>query len=222
VSLLDLVVPRRCLSCGAGGADLCGSCRRRLRWLHDACPRCALPRPCRRCPGADAPWHAARAAVAYAGPARDLVHALKFGRSRAAADAMAAALAVMLAGHVAAGAGLVAVPPHPRRTRRRGWDHAALLTAAVARRTGGEVHAPLVRAGEARQLEAASAGQRRDPRRLAIAVRGDAPTEIVLVDDVHTTGATLSACTAALLGAGARRVVVATFARTLPDRSSNR
>ncbi|MGI8730404.1 MAG: ComF family protein, partial [Solirubrobacteraceae bacterium] len=50
--------------------------------------------------------------------------------------------------------------------------------------------------------------------RLGFAARGPAPPQVVLVDDVHTTGATLSACASALRAAGARRVVAVTWART--------
>jgi len=51
VLLVDLIAPPRCLACGTPGGDpLCAACRDAIPWLRDACPRCALPRPCAPCP----------------------------------------------------------------------------------------------------------------------------------------------------------------------------
>jgi predicted amidophosphoribosyltransferase len=110
---------------------------------------------------------------------------------------------------------LVAVPPHPRRRRTRGFDPADLLARALARRT----HLPLARAlrrsaAPSRQLGADRA-TRRTAARLQFEARTTAPREAILVDDVHTTGATLAACAHALKEAGAERVIALTWARTL-------
>src|SRR5690349_16734490 len=78
--LRDLLAPPACLACGGPGHDLCAGCRRELPFLRGpCCPRCALPLPCgRRCPARLAPFAASWAPVAHAGPARELVAALKF------------------------------------------------------------------------------------------------------------------------------------------------
>ena len=226
--LLALAVPPRCAACGAPPPDgraslvLCAACRRALPWLPDPrCPRCALPLPHarRRCPADALPaaFHEAWAAVADAGSARRALHALKFAAARPLADLMAAQIAAAAA--LPADATLVAVPAHPLRRRARGFDPAELIAAALARRSG-LVLARALRRGRApaRQL-GASREARRDPARLDFRARGRAPRRVVLVDDVHTTGATLSACARALRDAGSEHVAAVTWARTLDDRS---
>ncbi|MGH2917737.1 MAG: ComF family protein [Solirubrobacteraceae bacterium] len=219
--LVALVVPPCCAVCRAPGmraADpLCAACRRALPWLSPAtCERCALPRPCgRRCPAAGAAFERAWAPVAYDGVARDAVRALKFARARVLADVMAAQMAACAPPALLVSGTLVPVPAHPRRRRSRGFDPAELIARALARRTGlALVHALRRDASAARQL-GASRCERRDAGRLGFTPGGPAPPRAILVDDVHTTGATLDACSMALRDAGSRSVVAITWARTL-------
>jgi ComF family protein len=223
--LVALLVPPCCAACrapgGRAGGVLCGDCRRALPWLTRTacCPRCALPLPCgRRCPARDAPFDAAWSAVAYEGSARDVLHALKFSAARPLADVMAAQIAAAVPRELLRGATLVAVPAHPARRRRRGYDPAQLLARALARRTGLALHATLRRSATGARQLGASREQRLAPDRLGFQARRAAPPDVVLVDDVHTTGATLAACAGALRGAGAQRVVAITWARTLDER----
>jgi predicted amidophosphoribosyltransferase len=221
--LLALVVPPCCAACRAPGlppaAVLCHGCRRALPWLPPGvCERCALPLPCRRCPAAGAAFECAWAAVAYEGVARDAVHALKFARARVLADVMAAQIAACAPPALLRAGTLVAVPAHPLRQRTRGFDPARLLAHALAQRTGLPLTRALRRDARAARQLGATRAQRRERDRLGFTARGCAPPRAVLVDDVHTTGATLDACAAALRGAGAEHVVAITWARTLDDR----
>jgi ComF family protein len=224
-NLIALVVPPSCAACRAPGrradAALCGACRRALPWLTrtPCCGRCALPLPHagRRCPARDAPFDAAWSAVAYEGVARDVMHALKFRSARPLAAVMAAQICANAPPELLPpDAALVAVPAHPGRRRRRGFDPAELLARALARRSGLPLIPALRRSGapSARQL-GASRELRRTPGRLGISARGPVPRRVVLIDDVHTTGATLSGCAQALREAGAQRVCALTWARTL-------
>ena len=114
-------------------------------------------------------------------------------------------------------AAIVPVPPHPARLRKRGYDPAALLARALARRTGLPLVPALRRsAADSRQL-GASRAQRLAAGRLQFTPRGPAPPIAILIDDVHTTGATLSACAAALRSAGAVRIHALTWARALDE-----
>jgi ComF family protein len=203
--LLSLVAPALCTACRSHAGrsmPLCRACRAELA-------RSAL-----------AAWTAAGAgppvwsAFGYEGPAGALVRALKFRGRVALADAMAAQVVASAPPVVWDGA-LVPVPLHPARLRRRGFNQADLLARALARRTGLGVACCLARQGPSAQ----QMGRGRAARLRAAAgrfqVSGQMPPRAVLVDDVVTTGATLTACRDALRDAGCREIVGITYARTL-------
>jgi predicted amidophosphoribosyltransferase len=215
------IAPPACWSCRATvapGTPLCPACRAQLRFLRGPrCARCGLPLPCgRRCSGAGSAVERAWAPVAFEGPARALVHALKFRAALVVADTMAAqVVAGAPVGLLAAPAVLVPVPTHPRRRRARGFDQAGQLAAAIAARTGLPVRPCLGRAGPPTRQAGSSRSARRAPGRIDVRVRGDPPRSAVLVDDVHTTGATLEACARALRQAGTYTVSAVAYARAL-------
>jgi predicted amidophosphoribosyltransferase len=203
---LALLAPPACAACRAplrpGTAPLCAGCRARLPWLREP------PRP-------EGPVRAAWAPFAHEGVAREVVQAFKFRGALPIADLMAAQIAAGAPRGLLDGAVLVPVPAHPRRSRRRGFDHAERLTKALAARTGRPLRCCLRRGGApARQVGAARA-ERLAPGRLEVGARGPVPARVLLVDDVRTTGATLVACAHAALDAGAARVDAVTYARAL-------
>lgn len=219
--LVALIAPPACAACRAplAGAELrlCPACVRALPWLRGRpCPRCALPRHRGRagCPAAGAAFAAAWAPLAYEGVARDLVAALKFRAAVQLADLMAAQIAAGLPAGLRSVEAVVPVPPHRGRRRRRGFDPAGLLAGALARRLELPV-APCLRRGGGRRQVGAGRAARRDPRRLSVEAARAVPAHALLVDDVHTTGATLDACARALRAGGCRAVVAVSYARTL-------
>ena len=219
--LVALFAPPGCAACRSALDDarnaVCADCRRRLPWLRGAlCARCGLPAPCEPCPAARASFDRAWAPMAYAGPARSLVAALKFEGALALADLMAAQVAVGAPTDLwASTPALVPVPAHPARARRRGFDQAERLAAAIARRTGLPLNVCLSRSGAALGQTGATRTGRMREGRMEIAATGPVPEKPLLVDDVHTTGATLEAAARALRAAGAQRVAAVTYARTL-------
>jgi len=222
--LLALLVPPACLACREpvprARDALCALCRDELPWLPaQSCPRCALPRPCAPCPARRAAFHAAWAPLAHDGAARALVAALKFRATLAVADLMAAQIAARLPPALRApGTVLVPVPAGRSRRRARGFDQAQLLARRLSHRTALPVERCLERGGEgaaARQL-GASRAIRRQAGRLDVRCRGRPPERVLLVDDVHTTGATLDACARTLRAAGSRFVGAVTYTRALP------
>lgn len=177
-----------------------------------------MPAPCgRRCPAASHTFTAAWAPFAHEGPARTLVANLKFRRATAAAGVLAAAMAATVPAGFLDGATLVPVPATPGRRRERGIDHARLLARALGRRSATPVAArALRRSSHAPRQVGADRRARLAAGRIEVqAGRIPGSRRVVLVDDVHTTGATLDACARALLARGVAEVTAITATRAL-------
>jgi ComF family protein len=228
--LLAVVAPPACVACREplprADLRLCASCARALPWMpRRTCARCGLPSHRQACPAARAAFARAWAPLVYEGVARELVAALKFRGALPVAGLMAAHIAANLpedlrgaagpAGLRGAPSAVVPVPPQPARARRRGFDAAGVLASELAPRLGLETNACLKRRDRERRQVGASRAQRRRAGRLAIELRAPPPPRALLVDDVHTTGATLDACARALVAGGCRQVIAVTYARTL-------
>lgn len=218
--LVDLLFPPRCVTCGASAEVLCAACRSSLRLLGGPfCARCGAPTlwpvaRCRECAGRRLAFSGARAAVAYAGPARDLVAAWKeHGRRRAAT--VAAELVAATVPRPAADV-IAYIPPDPHRLLERGHHPAERLALELGAHWEIEVAALLRRPpGHASPRQAAlGRPDRLRNARGAFAATRAAPARVVLVDDVYTTGATVDAAASALRAAGTETVEVVTFART--------
>ena len=202
--LVGLAVPRLCWSCSAlarRGEALCGGCRASLHRLAAEPAAVAGVRV----------W----APVAYSGAARDLVRALKFRGAVSLADLMAAQIVANAPPGLLEGRTLVPVPLHRRRLRVRGYNQAAAIARAVARRGRHPVVDCLTRVGPAVTQVGRDRARRRAGPAGSIEVDREAPERVLLVDDVVTTGATLGACRDALVAVGARDVVAVCFARTI-------
>ncbi len=197
------ITPPLCAACGRAcraEATLCTRCSRRLAE--------AEPLDGFGAPGLDRAWSSA----SHEGVARDLVTALKFRRLLPVADLIADRVQWLAPSTILSGT-IVPVPTAPLRSALRGFDPAAEIAAALAQRTELPLETCLVRRGGGRQV-----GKRRAQRighPPVIQARGQVPRSVLLIDDVLTTGATLSSCARALRAAGALRVVAITFTRRL-------
>lgn len=218
--LLALLAPPVCATCraplGRGDEILCPACRRAVPWLRGTrCRRCGLPAPCRPCPAARAAFDAAWSPVAYDGSARELVAALKFRAALPVVEVMAAQIAAGAPPGLLRGAALVPVPLHPTRRRGRGFDQAHRLARALSARTGLPLEPCLRRTGSPTRQLGAGRRERQATGRIDVRAIAPAPDRALLIDDVHTTGATLDTCARALKAAGAQHVAAITYARTL-------
>jgi ComF family protein len=168
---------------------------------------------CRECSGRTIPFTTARAAVAYRGPARALVRGWKERGLRRVA-ALAAELVVAHVERPAADV-ITYIPPDAARQLQRGHHPAERLAGELSCRWEIAT-APLLRrqAAIARQTGLSSVERRRNVRGAFGAATG-CPENVVIVDDVFTTGATAAAAARALRTAGAGKVAVVTFARVV-------
>ncbi len=199
----SLVAPPLCAACGRGCRAEAVICTRCSRALGAAAPITAGGPQ-----GIDRVWSSAP----HDGVARALVGALKFRRLLPVADLMADRIHWLAPGHLLGGA-VVPVPTAPPRLRRRGFDPAGELAAALAARLEVELSHCLARRGSGHQVGRTRA--ERISRPPMIEAITDPPRGVLLVDDVLTTGATLTSCAMALRSAGAKRVVALTFTRRL-------
>ena len=208
---------------------LCGECWKDTPFIDGlVCDLCGDPLPgeddgqpvhCDACLAANRPWTQGRAALVYEANARRLVLALKHGDrpelSRAAAPWLARATAPLLTETTL----IVPVPIHRSRLLRRRYNQSAELARALSRYTGVE-HSPdaLVRTRRTQVHDGMDADQRfvnmqgaiePNPRQNDI-IRG---RDVLLLDDVMTSGATFDAATRACLTAGADHVRVLSLAR---------
>jgi predicted amidophosphoribosyltransferase len=221
--VLDVLLPQRCLVCGAAGPQLCAGCRAALPVLGPPlCDRCGAPTAwpvarCRECAGRRLAFATARAAVAYDEPVRRLVGGWKECGLRRLADEAAALMAERL--DRPPEAVVTFVPPDGDRRLTRGYHPAERLALSLAAAWNLPCEALLDRTRSSRRQRGLSLPDRR--RNVTGAFRAVRPlsTAVLLVDDVYTTGATAHAAAAALLAAGAAGVRVATFARALRGRS---
>jgi ComF family protein len=179
---------------------------------------------CRR---VDRAYYRAAAYGSYDGELRELVHLLKYNAVRPAATVLGRALAEVLKSLApsleSAVVPVIPVPLYKSKRRQRGFNQAELiareaLKVCFARDRFRLRHGMLVRVRATHSQIGLTSHQRRENLRGAFAVTDPqqiAGREIVLVDDVYTTGTTASECARVLRRAGASRVWVVTVARTL-------
>lgn len=208
--LLNLLYPPKCPFCGRvlerGEEGWCAACQEELPWTEpgdakavEGCDACLSPL-----------W--------YRDGVRDGMHRYKFDGGRGHARLFGLLMAQCLQDRWTQPVDLITwAPLHPKRRRERGYDQAELLARRVGELTGLPVENTLEKArATAVQSQTAGDGERRANVKGAYrALPGVelAGKRVVLVDDVATSGATLSECAAALRQAGAASVVGLTFAR---------
>lgn len=237
---LRLIFPPRCVACGDivdSDFGLCGTCWGETPFIGGViCDACGVPLPgqnaaektqCDDCMRFARPWTQGRSAVLYSGVARRLVLALKYGDrpdiARLAAKWMALVAAPMVRDAPQGKVIVAPVPLHWRRLLARRYNQSALLAQALSAQLGLPLCPDLLirpKAGgsteglgtNARFQKLSGAIEPHPRRRQKMLGRS-----VLLVDDVMTTGATLTAATEACLQAGANDVHAIILARAAKD-----
>ncbi len=225
-ALADLFYPQYCVGCERRASDLlCRTCFEALpRIERPTCARCGMPTAfetfvCDECKGVDFGFESARAPLRYTGVGKEIVHTLKYGGYTRVVERLAAPL---MLGVLDAGDrfdAVVPVPLHRSRLRRTGFNQAELLArGVVARGVARKMNAPVsgtlqVVRRVRDQVELSAAGRRANVAG-AFRARDRVRGRVLLVDDVFTTGATMSACAETLMGAGALEVHALSLCRT--------
>jgi ComF family protein len=214
-SLVEVVFPPVCGRCRRLGSLICDDCRGEIGLVRaPLCPRCgrqiegASP-VCPSCTERPLPLNQVRAPLRYAEPTSTLIHQLKYEGYFALAGPLAA---YMIAGWPAWEVPvdlIVPIPLHPRRERRRGYNQSALLARHLAGAVGLPVDcAALRRSRHTRPQVELNPRERHENVQGAFSAEPGrvAGRSVLLVDDVFTTGATMSASAEALAAAGATAV----------------
>lgn len=239
-SLIDLIYPPRCPICQAflqeqvtleAGQDLpfCQACFKDFTEIRSPiCPLCGRPfsdgieqdRVCEDCLRKKPSYDIARAPYLYDGALMTAIHELKYAQRSHLADSLGSLLASFAQdwiGEMKVSL-LMPVPLHPRRLRARGFNQSLLLARCVASRTGADLDFLSLRRTRFTkpQTELSSEERKKNVRKAFEVVKPEAVKgrTILLVDDVATTGSTLSECAKALKRAGANSVLCLVLART--------
>jgi ComF family protein len=226
----EVFLPSLCLHCSAplpgGAAGICAGCLSALAAGPGArCRLCGRPSAeavCLHCEATPPPWRGTVSLGDYQGVLRTALLALKHRGHEELAAPLAAPLITRIGEAPWAEEldSVTAVPTHPLHRLRRGWSAARQLAVEIARGLDLPCLSLLARRGLGRQAPKSRAQRLRLPARAFAARRSCRRRNILLVDDVTTTGATLHRATRALLGSGAASVSIAVLAVTPDSRRS--
>jgi ComF family protein len=221
---LDLLFPQKCLGCGEEGGLLCPTCQKTLlRIMPPVCPKCGRPQMSGIiCPGCVS-WLTAvdgiRSPLRFDGIIRTAIHQFKYNNLRSIAKPLANFLLDYLINNPVPGNILVPVPLHAKRLRERGYNQSGLLAKELGKSGNWQIIDDcLIRLNYDRpQVRTTSVDERRRNVNQAFICRNDkmAQKQVILIDDVSTSGATLDACARALKSAGALSVWGLVLAREI-------
>jgi competence protein ComFC len=217
---LDLFFPPYCVGCNLEGVIWCRNCIQEIDPISgDLCPSCGLPllsaAQCSACRSKELPFQA-RSYAWYRGPLCRALVQLKYRPDRRLSDWLAIRLVEIVSSEAWPSLTVIPVPLSQKKFNRRGYNQVDLIASAVARKLGRPYRASaLRRTRDTRSQVGLSPAARK--RNVQGAFKADSRKvngkNILIIDDLYTTGATLLACTQALKDAGAGQVFALTAAR---------
>lgn len=215
-ALISFIAPFDCLGCNREGQILCDDCARGLKLAPSICYRCEVEtaafQTCPACSKSTA-LQALRPAAIYGGTAKAIVWRLKFTGAQAAAVSIAKVMASLFQPQF--DTYIVPVPTASSRARQRGFDQAALIAKAYARLTGTAYLPCLTRFGQKQQRGSKGLERRQQLNGMYAVTKLNKikGSNILLIDDVATTGATLEAAAETLRLGGAQNIQALVFTR---------
>ncbi len=220
---IDLLFPPVCGGCGKMGSRWCAECQKKVKILRgNLCEICGLPLDkagvCDTC-RADRPrFRALRAWAVFENPVQNALHKLKYRRDMSMGDALASQMVLFVQELNWPIDMIIPVPLGKHRLKERGYNQVGMIAKPLA--LALNVHYAsdgLMRCKETRSQVGLSKQERRENVKEAFQARVDVNGKTILVlDDVSTTGSTLSSSAEALYLSGARDVYALTVARALP------
>lgn len=235
-TLLDLLLPPRCLACGVeiSAADgLCPACWSELSLLAPPwCRCCGFPLPhafadaplCGTCAEQPPGFDRARAALRYDARSSRIILGFKRGGRLDGVPVFARWMAQAGEELLADADLILPVPLHRWRLLTRGFNQSAVLAQRIARLTGRPWAPALLERHQSTVSQQGLGARQRVTNITAAAFRVPRPeridgAKVLLIDDVLTTGATITACAAVLRRAGATRVDALALARVVRDEA---
>ena len=232
--LLTTLFPAECRLCNepllsVSRLPVCEPCLRQIQSFNfDTCSRCgegissSAQEQCAACRNAPPPFAKATAVGPYDGKLRGLIHLLKYHNVRPAAATLAKQLLPVLQAHrveIGERPLMIPIPLHRNKFRARGFNQAEEIARALRKFTGYDLKLHVMqRRRDTASQTGMTAHQRRENVRGAFVIkpqhkRDVAGRNVILMDDVMTTGATAAECARVLVRAGAKQVFVLTAAR---------
>lgn len=224
-SFLELVFPSHCVVCHRlTSSFVCPECLPKLPWIKEHCLYCGLPTPislpnCRDCRHKKTFFDQAKSVFSYEAEVKDVIYNFKYYDQKW----LAAPLAFYLAGLCQK------FPFHPEevitwvpmtnlKKLSRGYNQAQLLAVNLAKVRKSSAIGLLIKPQSTAEQNSLSLKERKKNLKGAFKLAPKVtklPSQVILVDDVYTTGATASECSAVLKKAGVEKVFVVTVARTV-------
>jgi len=216
---LDFFFPPRCVQCRSVGQSICGKCLARIEWVGaPVCRVCGQPleKIVRHTCVDPHILRWVRSAAVYSGPMRRAIHALKYSSDRILALFLVDIAFPRFEMPSLEFDRIVPVPLGPLREKERGYNQSVLLAEALSLKTQIPLDGKcLIRFRETRSQVGLTQDERKQNVHRAFSASSVAAKNILLVDDVCTTGATLQSCAEALRSAGAESVAGLTLARAI-------
>ncbi len=215
---LDVLFPVRCAGCQRSGHVLCPTCIAQIRPLPSPfCQLCGTPLStygtCKNCQYHPPKLSGQRAVSLYQEPLRGCIHGLKYDGNTRLAEPLGLLMAKAYTGYGMRADVLIPVPLHSERQKQRGYNHAFLLAEVCSAKLDIPVNNDILVRHRATVAQVDLHPRERYQNvagafacASASASRAINGRNIVIIDDVSTTGATLEACAAPLVAAGAKEV----------------